>query len=590
VPEDALSEQVAAIIAYHQATKHHFHAFAPGPGYLDWANQPDPFRRYAGAPVILLQRIPAGEAPPYEAGFAPGLAPPAPLDYASISRLFFDTLALSAWKEYRGSRWALRVNPSSGNLHPTEGYLICGRVPGLCETPILAHYAPAAHALEVRARLSDRTWQDLQEGIAREAGAGLPEGTILVGLTSILWREAWKYGERAYRYCQHDVGHALAALSIAACGLGWEARLLDSLGRDELAALLGVTDPRGAEPEHPDCLAAVFPQGRPLRRWQLPDSVVAAFHHLELSGRPNRLSRSHVEWRWAEAAVEIARKPATNESTNQQIGESTNRNQGTSGAAGMGGRPGAAAQERLNTPSAARSMRDSSPPASLRRIIHQRRSAVAMDGETAIGREVLYRILARTLPGPAAAPFNLLPWPPKIDLALFVHRVHDLEPGLYLLARDPARVIALAAAMSPDFAWARPPACPDDLPLFQLARGDMRGSAARLSCGQEIAADGCFSLGMIAAFSGPLREHGAWFYPRLFWECGLIGQVLYLEAEAAGVRGAGIGCFFDDGVHRLLGLRDLEFQSLYHFTVGGPVDDPRLTTLPAYDQLTTPGT
>jgi hypothetical protein len=58
--------------------------------------------------------------------------------------------------------------------------------------------------------------------------------------------------------------------------------------------------------------------------------------------------------------------------------------------------------------------------------------------------------------------------------------------------------------------------------------------------------------------------------------------VLYLEAEAAGVRSTGIGCFFDDPVHQVFGLRDLEFQSLYHFTVGGAVDDPRLTTLPPY--------
>lgn len=204
-----------------------------------------------------------------------------------------------------------------------------------------------------------------------------------------------------------------------------------------------------------------------------------------------------------------------------------------------------------------------------------------MDGVTRISADAFYRILARTLPADRV-PFNLLPWPPKVDLVLFVHRVDGLEPGLYLLARDPARANALAAAMSPDFAWARPAGCPDDLPLYQLGRGNVQAIAAQLSCGQDIAADGCFSLGMIAEFEGPLREHGAWFYPRLFWECGMIGQVLYLEAEAAGVRGTGIGCFFDDGVHRLLGLRDLRFQSLYHFTVGGPVDDPRLTTLPAY--------
>ena len=106
--------------------------------------------------------------------------------------------------------------------------------------------------------------------------------------------------------------------------------------------------------------------------------------------------------------------------------------------------------------------------------------------------------------------------------------------------------------------------------------------AAQVSCGQEIAGDGAFSVAMIAEFEPRLRRHGPWFYRRLFWETGLIGQVLYLEAEAAGVRATGIGCFFDDPVHQVFGFRDLEFQSLYHFTVGGAVDDPRLTTLPPY--------
>ena len=220
----------AQMIAYHEASKHHYRTYAPGPGYLDWATQPDPFRRYAGAQVIPLARPAPDDDLPYEAGFMPGLAPVAPLDAASVSRLFFDTLALSAWKEYDDERWALRVNPSSGNLHPTEGYLICGALPGLSDAPIVAHYAPAEHSLEVRARLTPHIWQALREGVVSNRGDGLPEETIFVGLTSILWREAWKYGDRAFRYCQHDVGHALAALGIAAAGLGWQARLLDDLG------------------------------------------------------------------------------------------------------------------------------------------------------------------------------------------------------------------------------------------------------------------------------------------------------------------------------------------------------------------------
>jgi hypothetical protein len=66
----------------------------------------------------------------------------------------------------------------------------------------------------------------------------------------------------------------------------------------------------------------------------------------------------------------------------------------------------------------------------------------------------------------------------------------------------------------------------------------------------------------------------------------MIGQALYLEAEAAGVRATGIGCFFDDEMHRLLGLEGKAWQSLYHFTVGGAVEDRRLTTLPAYPNRT----
>ena len=69
----------------------------------------------------------------------------------------------------------------------------------------------------------------------------------------------------------------------------------------------------------------------------------------------------------------------------------------------------------------------------------------------------------------------------------------------------------------------------------------------------------------------------------LFWEAGLIGQALYLEAEAAGIRATGIGCYFDDSVHEVFGISSRAWQSLYHFTVGGPVEDKRLTTLPAYD-------
>jgi hypothetical protein len=136
--------------------------------------------------------------------------------------------------------------------------------------------------------------------------------------------------------------------------------------------------------------------------------------------------------------------------------------------------------------------------------------------------------------------------------------------------------------MHPAFTWTRPPGCPQELPLFVLEAGNARRLAAQVSCGQAIAGESAFSLGMIAEFEPRLRREGPWFYRRLFWETGVIGQVLYLEAEAHGVRATGIGCFFDDPVHDVLGIEGMSFQSLYHFTTGGAIDDPRLTTLPPY--------
>jgi hypothetical protein len=112
---------------------------------MDWATQPDPFRRYEGAEHLRLDEIPPTPEPFYDTVFWPEMTEPRPVNRASVSQLFYDSLALSAWKEFGPSRWSLRVNPSSGNLHPTEGYLLSGSIPGLSVTPGLYHYSLFEH-------------------------------------------------------------------------------------------------------------------------------------------------------------------------------------------------------------------------------------------------------------------------------------------------------------------------------------------------------------------------------------------------------------------------------------------------------------
>jgi len=213
-------------------------------------------------------------------------------------------------------------------------------------------------------------------------------------------------------------------------------------------------------------------------------------------------------------------------------------------------------------------------------LIRTRRSAVALDGVTALPATAFFAILDRLLPRPGVPPWDVLPWAPRVHPVLFVHRVDGLAPGLYLLERAPGALEALRAALRSSFAWEPAGGASPRLPLFLLEKGDARPLARFASCQQEIAADSAFAVAMLAELRD--LEDGPWWYRRLHWEAGVLGQALYMEAEAAGVRGTGIGCFFDDVVHETLGLADRRLRDLYHFTVGGAVDDRRLTTTPGY--------
>jgi len=273
---------------YHERTKHHFARFAPGPGQLDWANQPDPFRRFAGAPLTRLPLLAAHEEPrppAYERLYAPGAVPSAPVDLRALSRLLEYALALSAWKQAGATRWALRVNPSSGNLHPTEGYLFINPIPELGESPGVFHYAPREHALERRADCPPELYARLLRGFAPH--------TFLVGLSSVYWREAWKYGERAFRYCQHDAGHAIGTLRIAAATLGWSAVVLDETADATIAALLGLdrsADFEDAESESAELVMAIGP-GEIARISSLDADAAQELKAQRWYGKANRLSR-----------------------------------------------------------------------------------------------------------------------------------------------------------------------------------------------------------------------------------------------------------------------------------------------------------
>ncbi|MGY3454427.1 nitroreductase [Bradyrhizobium sp. USDA 4353] len=514
-------------LAYHARTKHSLKRYAAGPETLDWDAQPNPFREFAGCRrtdlPLTSDRLAASFAETCD-----GTAPVRPLTIDNVALLLELSFGLSAWKEYGPDRWALRCNPSSGNLHPTEAYVIAENVSGLRDG--LHHYVSRDHVLEQR---------------CRRGTASHGEPRLWLGLSSIHWREAWKYGERAFRYCQLDLGHALGAISYATAALGWRARVINGLDSAALAALMGLDragDFSGVEAEDGDVLVALTARDAAPAGPELPPPYTMDD---SWTGIANRLDR-HPLYRWT-VIPEVS-------------------------AATAGAAQDTTAPPLPHPPRTARSMARAAD------LILSRRSAQRFDSRFTMEADAFYRLLDALLPR-AAPPWDAWPYPARLHPLLFVHRVNGLTPGLYALPRSSDS--ELRRALRPDFDWRRVASAPDHLPLFHLLPTDSRGVIRTASCHQAIAGDSCFAVAMLAEFA-PLVGDNPWRYRQLHWEAGLIGHVLYLEAEAAGLRGTGIGCYFDDSVHEMLGVVGDQLQILYHFTVGRPLTDDRITPLPAY--------
>ena len=517
--------QFATVLAYHARSKHALDRYAAGPGTLDWDAQPAAFRDWAGTQQIALARdVVVSDILWGEISVS---RPPLALNADNLGSLLRLCVGLTAWKEYAGSRWSLRAHPSSGNLHPTETWLIAAGVEGLEDG--LYHYQNFHHVLERRA------W-----------GGSVQASGLWLGFSSIHWREAWKYGERAFRYCQLDLGHVLAALSYAATLHGWRPRLMN-MNSTELANCLGLDraeDYAGVEVEEPEVLVVL----------EATDS---------LSSSNSSVLLMNLNWKhWAGKPNLLDLRPLYQWAVIEEVALATR---------------GAPPQAPV-TPARSATMQAKEGTVSASDIILRRRSAQAFDGHSIMPHAVFKRMLASLLPGGSPV-WDLWPHKPRVHPVLLVHRVEGIAPGMYVLPRSEVAKNTLRHALRSTFTWQ-----PADLelPLFQLVAARAGNTARTLSCHQNIAAQCAMAFMMVAEFAAPVAADPA-AYRHLHWEAGMLGHVITLEAEAAGWSGTGIGCFFDDADHEVLGLKDDQFQVIYHYAAGMAVDDPRLTTLPAYE-------
>ncbi len=487
---------------YHEATKHSVESLRRARQVLDWANMPDPFRHYKGVPVLDLPADPpAPETPALDVlqgtsgtmsvGDGPTL----------LSQLLFYSAAISASKRVpsTGYKYALRVNPSSGNLHPTEFHFLTRGLKGWPDG--WYHYDPSRHMAEQRGR-GDFEMQ-LISGSA----------TIVFVLTSIVWREAWKYGERAYRYCLHDIGHAWQALALSARAIGCDDFAVGHFVDDDVARMVHLNSD-----EWPMLIVSLHGESIPLRAADTGETIW-------FGGQANQLSKETIAHPLIDS-IHFATKQRSNGSSGTSFAESASIGSGE-----------------IKLPSPTSSTR------SFGEVARMRRSALDfLGGKRSMSLEELSAMLA--IPArPLSADFA---GTRLIQLYLYAHRVDGLQPGVYRF-------------------WSE---CGE---LEKIKSGDQRVAAAGLSLGQNLAGNACVTFSMIGDLERAASRYGDRGYRYAHFEAGAIGHRLYLAAEALGLGATGIGAFYDDEVHRHLNLVPNQGQVVYHFAIGYPVPDPRVS-------------
>ena len=496
---------------YHDFTKHSADSLRRSRYFLDWANMPHSFRHYEGVPVLDLPADPpVPEIPALEVLGGKAGETIARDGAAFLSQLLFYSAAISAVKRVpsTGDTYALRVNPSSGNLHPTEFHFVAR---GLVQWPDgLYHYRPSSHMAEQRA-LGDFA---AKLGVPSPAVSLAP---LVFVLTSIAWREAWKYRDRAYRYCLLDIGHAWQALALAARAMGCESFVVGHFPDDCVAESCLLH-----EDEWPMLIAGVHGPTIPLR---VPDTGATVI----FGGQANRISSEVVPYPRIEsihAATKLGREATAIAS----------------------GEPAPSGSGEIKVPSPASSLR------TFGEVARTRRSALDFrGGHESISLAQLATLLAAAAP-PLCADFEDDGDRARgrfVQLYLYAHRVEGLAPGVYRY-------------------W------PGRAELEPSELGDQRLVAAALSLGQDLAGNACVAFSLIADIERATRSHGDRGYRYVHFEAGAIGHCLYLAAESLGIRATGIGAFFDNEVHRYLGLVPEQGQVVYHFATGHAVPDPRL--------------
>ncbi len=475
---------------YHDDTKHSYTSIRSNPHFMDWSNQPLPFKIY---PTLEPMRLPAEM---HQTGVAalsaiaesvPALTSASP-DLEAVAQLLYLSAGITRKRSYPGREFYFRAAACTGALYEVELYLVCGDLANL-EAGVY-HFAPAEFGLR-RLRAGDYRTVLVEATGGEPAVASAP---LSIVCTCTYWRNAWKYQARTYRHFGWDNGTLLANLLAVATALGLPARVVCGFVDGDVNRLLDVDPQRevsfslvalgytGAFPPPPDKISPLHLETVPLSQREVDYPLMREMHAASSldSAEEAESWRGHppttIAWAASPPAGPIVSlKPFS----------------------------------------------DADMPHDPIEQVIQRRGSTRKFARIPITLAQLSTILDRANRG-VPADFLDPPGAQLNDLYLIVHAVEGLAPGAYVFHRS--RGV-----------------------LECLKQGNFRAEAGYLGLGQDLPADAAVDIFFLADLRPILQRFGNRGYRAVQLEAGILGGKLYLAAYAQRLGATGL-TFFDDDV------------------------------------------
>jgi SagB-type dehydrogenase family enzyme len=475
---------------YHHATKHSYVSIRTNPHFMDWSNQPLPFKIY---PTLEPIRLP-GELRQTGVAALSAIAESVPAhtnaspDLEAVAQLLYLSAGITRKRSYSGGEIYFRAAACTGALYEVELYLVCGELANLATG--VYHFAPAEFGLR-QLRAGD------YRGVLVEATGGEPaiaHAPLSIICTCTYWRNAWKYQARTYRHFGWDNGTLLANLLAVATALGLPARVVCGFVDASVNRLLDVDPQR-----------------------EVAFSLVALGHAAALPPpSPEKISPLHLETvPLSQREVDYPLMREMHAASSLDSAEEAEVWRGNTPTANFPPPAGPIVQ--------LEPLPDAEMPRDTIEQVIQRRGSTRKFARIPITLPQLSTLLDRATRG-MPADFLDPPGAQLNDLYLIVHAVEGLPPGAYAFHRS--------------------------LGVLEcLKQGNFRADAGYLGLEQELPADAAVDIFFLTDLRPILQRFGNRGYRAVQLEAGILGGKLYLAAYAQRVGATGL-TFFDDDVVR----------------------------------------